>query len=513
MHKLAIKTQKLCAITLSKAGAMSEIVKDATNLLQPEADRYLIHHDLRAAIWVETTTTSKLLRLPYATAEKITLFRKWSERDGGFMSQLMHLASMRPALHDYSATKAIDDNTRLVIVSRPSGCMDFVGKGEVLSFVEEWKGGVAIDHVINVFVRSSMDDLAEWAIGGMRIGLDALRMDGLREDSPQECDLGLAGILTKSLVDDIGVRPEMVDKFVSDRKDLAEWFSSSLKSSSMLQPFRDIQAVGYDISLKCKLVFDDDPVPLIDSSRILEQCAHIADMISLVTFLGACLLANTDNWILPRTGQSRNSPSTPLQIAPPVFTFISAAQVASGLSLTQKLEGSTKFEAKHMLRYPSAMLKSFVMHISTKWLEVVKKFVSTTIATEFEAVTEALKAKTPSYGHIITFSTYNNTLEKMQLLNYGSLHLVAELIDDSTSLRASMAQFIDNETMTSWGIMMESDGVVCLAKTALAVVAGVGLVESPPSAEISQMASRLLEDRTANLPESLKAKLRTLVTT
>lgn len=141
----------------------------------------------------------------------------------------------------------------------------------------------------------------------------------------------------------------------------------------------------------------------------------------------------------------------------------------------------------------------------------MRTFVSDTVILELQTTTEALKAKTPSYGHIITHSSYNSMLAKRQLLNNGSLHIVAELIDDAASLRDALNLFCYSERRPGCPIIMECDGVMILAKSALAIIAAVGLVEAPLGApDVPQMAAKILEDRVVHIPESLKVKLKAL---
>lgn len=314
MHKLATKIQKFCALSLSKAVAMSKSLKGASDLLQSEADRYLIHHDMRAAIWTETSALSTLLQLPFTASEKHSMLHKWSQDKGGFMYQFMSIAPMRPALHDYISAKAIDNDTMVVVEGRETGYLDFCAKGKVLNFIQEWRCGVAIDNIIKVFLTDNMDDLADWAIKEIRTSLDGLRLDPGLGDALEACSVGMGGDMTKSVVDDLAKRIATFDPFISDCAGLAD--NLGIKASVVLQPFRDIQLAGYEISFNCKLVFDDEPVPLSDFVPLLERCAHIADLIAIASFIGAHLLAGKSKWIIPRSGHSRERASVPVLVAP-----------------------------------------------------------------------------------------------------------------------------------------------------------------------------------------------------
>lgn len=488
---------------------MSKSLKGASDLLQSEADRYLIHHDMRAAIWTETSALSTLLQLPFTASEKHSMFHKWSQDKGGFMYQLMSIASMRPALHDYISTKAIDNYTMVVVEGRETGYLDFCAKGKVLNFIQEWRCGVAIDNIIKVFLTDNMDDLADWAIKEIRTSLDGLRLDPGLGDALEACSVGMGDIMTKSVVDDLAKRIATFDPFISDCAGLAD--NLGIKASVVLQPFRDIQLAGYEISFNCTLVFDDEPVPLSDFVPLLERCAHIADLIAIASFFGAHLLADKSKWIIPRSGHSRERASVPVLVAPILHAGMRAVQAATGLAWTQHVETTSAFENRYKMRYPTAAMNKYAEHISGKWLAQVRASVSDTVILELQTTTEALKAKTPSYWHIITHSSYNSMLAKRQLLNNGSLHIVAELIDDAASLRDALNLFCYSERRPDCPIIMECDGVMILAKSALAIIAAVGLVEAPLGApDVPQMAAKILEDRVVHIPESLKVKLKAL---
>lgn len=166
------------------------------------------------------------------------------------------------------------------------------------------------------------------------------------------------------------------------------------------------------------------------------------------------------------------------------------------------------------MNIPFQKLGAMVSYITSTWLPIAKE-IGLELCLKIAAKdTNDLKAKTPSWQHIVNGSKYNSTLAKRQLLNCSASALGA-LTDkvETMLLNIKIVFDVSDEAEGDSEVFSEGQGIIDSAKLGLTVIAAICCIEQFSSkAEGPEMARSLLADKrhVVGLPAILQTKLRTL---
>jgi len=511
MTKLCDVLKRCCKSAATRACAFSTELSEANKILEIEAERYIRHRSLRRAIWCETFALKDLMQLQWQDdgCGVQSLFEAWSFTKEGFLSELMKIAAVRPHF-DYSEKSILPASTPVVVANREFGYLPFSDPTRVKDFMQSYLQGNGIENVANKFLFTNLEAFVGLALDEFAKALDFAKLaeEAVKVEPGTMSESGcyrLQQLLPAHVVASMGKLGGDIDFNCNEPSGLASQLT--LKAACMLQPLRDLVAISSSRDVKSKVALDESSLSAQVVLAVLEMYGHVADMLTVAAFVAEGLLA--DSGSLVQATRKAKQPKTS-SVVPIFASSLSWLCHAGGLAWLQLTSSTDLAALPAKLRYPKEDLDKIVGYMTSTWVESAKARAATLLAEVIDDRSTALKLKTPPWAHIASHSRYNATLARKQLIDYPQLASVADLIDEVSSLKSHMGTLLGETELATCTSVMEADAVADAAKTAMAVVAAVKIIEIPSTPGRSEMASALLAEKTCGLPEALKVKLRSL---
>ncbi|CAK0849463.1 unnamed protein product [Prorocentrum cordatum] len=521
LAKLCVRIAKFCDV------AFKNIIKwipdgsrEARERLAEEAQRVETNINVRRALWEESPLLSTLVHAPWRGGQDFAAMDMGVTSGEGTLATLIKIAEVRNDIAEctesgYVIEKVVIDKVPGLESSLPFSCKQSTG-----AFSKQWLKGESTNLLLEKYLFSNVEKMVSstmhqydslfkkartttgWTHAIYRKGEGALDMMG-----------SLVGkAVIQSTAESVDLLELASETPVADLP-LTFKFANRVALNSMTEV---ISPCPQERRLSSSIDLSGKPLKPMALMVTLEMLDHVGCTVQVASVLAHKL--QTPGSVVVKVSACQDTGGDKFVVSPWVNECAQWLFDGGGVNWAQVKNRVSQMAADVNMKYSVSELESIVMFAATVVAPLARERALDACLAKLKGIGEELKGKTPQYSHILTGTRYNASPAKKQLTNETTLQSVGALIDMAEEYSSDInKQFgITEEGVNDHPVLVEVDGVVDAAKTAMCVCAAVNTVEHfSKSADGPKMAQDILDNKEAiaSVPGVLKTKLGALAKT
>jgi hypothetical protein len=496
---------------MPKAASLDATLQIAVKNLETEAVKLQNHVVLRQSMWKETKAMETLLSAVWDPSDGgfSAMLAELAHSSDGFFDKLLAVIACRPPAVNYLESLFLPSCSD---VRFETGCdlVPFSSPQKFADFVKEWHVGHAVDHIARKFFfdqcdRIANDSLAQFtvALGNFILPVTKIGVaeGGSAIPSPLEV---LRTLLPKFAVDKLSEGLELPTN-VGDFNMIT--LLDSALGTLAAKPLEIAMGVYDPLTLRTQITMDSSEVCTDLVLAMFECYKHVTNVVQVASALSVQVLSSSATTMVKSTTASGASTWEIRSTIALSFGWLEGACGLTWLQLKTRGVVESKFSE---LRFRIELLDDVIQFIQQVWLPSAQQHALYMLSTTLAKQLADIQARTPTWGHIVSASRYNQALAKKQLLS-APQHLIVDLIDSTTNLVTKLTdlskQFGNDPSANN--TLAEADGILESTKLTMTIIAGVNALENyNNTVEGARMATQLLLEK--QLPEAMRSRLRLL---